>query len=347
MFKTRAFEALQSDSFLRLTLTKPKRTVRKIATPKGVLYQLAERKGEQEFHTNFTLEALKEWISNAELFEGVLFTKEGDFHLNPQGKVKKTAPSLNASPPEHNRQKPHLLGEPAYFEKLKIQPHKKKQIERFLTEVKAILPRFEGKKSLTVADFGCGKAYLTFALYEFLKRSFEVRLIGIDLKEKVMQECQTLANALNYEGLSFITGSIKDFPDIELDLAVSLHACDTATDVALSRAVALKAQVILAAPCCHHECYTQIASPLFHPLLKHGILKERFASLLTDALRGSLLEQQGYKVDIIEFIEAEHTPKNLLIRAVFTGNRGDFEAYSALTRAMGLPEPSQALTPPP
>ena len=168
-------------------------------------------------------------------------------------------------------------------------------------------------------DFGCGKSYLTFAMYYYLRelRGLDLRIIGLDLKEDVMEHCNALARKFGYEKLQFFTGDIADYEGVEqVDLVVTLHACDTATDYALAKAVAWNARAILSVPCCQHELNGQISNEILQPVFRYGLLKERMAALITDGLRASLLEQQGYEVQVLEFIDMEHTPKNILIRAV-------------------------------
>ena len=327
--------SIHNDTFIQLTLTSPKRVVRKVISSKGVSYQLALRKGAQEFHENFSEKAFLKWLEGIDLKDAILFTTEADYYYNSKGGVKKKSPSMKDKALAHNRKKLHLVDEAPYFEKLKIGRDKKLQIEKFLQEVKAILPAFDGKKRLKVADFGCGKAYLTFALYDFLSRDFEVEMIGIDLKEQVMEDCQRLAEELGYGGLKFLTGRIEEMPGDTVDLAVALHACNTATDSAIARAVQMQAKVILAAPCCQHELLGQVKSEVLGALMKHGVLKERFSALLTDAVRGALLEKVGYRVNIVEFIDAAHTPKNVLIRAVYTG-RKRVDKYQNLKQAFSI-----------
>jgi SAM-dependent methyltransferase len=334
--KNKVCSALKEATFLRLTLTNPKRVVRKVDLKGRTSFLLAERKGAQEFHTHFSEADFIKWIETAPYKEAVLFTTAHDLYFSAGGKVSERAPSLAKTSLDHNRKKSHLTENPPYFAALGIKPDKAKQIEKFLREVKAMLPHLQGVKKIKVADFGCGKAYLTFALYDFLSQHFDVELTGIDLKAEVMASCQKLAQTLGFHGLHFKVGSIEDFPEKQLDMAVMLHACDTATDAAIARAVHLGAKVILAAPCCQHELYNQIKSTLLTPLLKHGILKERIAALVTDAARGALLEQMGFSVDIVEFIDAAHTPKNLLIRAYFTGKKQENEGYNAFKQALGL-----------
>ncbi len=256
---------------------------------------------------------------------------------------------------EHNRKKAYILpeGEPQEFlialgvmnkegRVYREKYDKFKQINRFLEIVLELLPK-ETDRPLCIVDFGCGKAYLTFALYSVLKTR-GVQMIGIDRKEKVMQECNALAARLGYQGqshqgLTFVCGDIAAFKrDEPVDLVLALHACDTATDAAIAQACRLQARAICVAPCCQHELLHQIKKEALPLVLKHGLLRERFSALVTDALRSEILEQLGYKTDLVEFIDPEHTPKNLLIRAVrgaFTRS-ADWTAYRALTDAFGL-----------
>lgn len=233
---------------------------------------------------------------------------------------------------EHNRTKNYILKEdvplPFLVELGVMTPDGKvysakrdkfRQINRFLEMISDILPHLP--KPLKIVDFGCGKAYLTFALYHYLKElGYPLQIIGLDLKEDVVAFCQSVADKLNFTHLQFIQGDIASYSENDpVDLVVCLHACDTATDEALKKAVAWKAKVIMAVPCCQHELFKQIKCPPLAPLLKHGVLKERFAALATDALRAHRLEILGYKTQVFEFIDLEHTPKNLIIRAVLQG----------------------------
>lgn len=319
-------------SFIKLNLTSPKVSIRRVASKQGDYYQKAERKGTQEFHTNLKEKPFLAWLDQELLKhkQGVLFTLEANWDLHLPEKSIKQPPSLKADSLKHNRTKQHVLSmvvPPEYFKALGIKKDKFLQIEKFLREVEATLSHFKEGQELFVIDFGCGKAYLTFALYDYLQGRFKVTMKGIDLKMEVMQNCQRLADELGFTGLKFIHGDIDELKEKKADLVVALHACDTATDAALEKAVSLSAEVILAAPCCQHELYSQVKNELMMPLLKHGILRERLASLLTDASRGALLESLGYEVKIVEFIEATHTPKNLLIRAVKGSKPTSLDSY--------------------
>ena len=214
-----------------------------------------------------------------------------------------------------------------------------RQINRFLEFIDDILPRIFTKIEITtsrplrIADFGCGKSYLTFAVYHFLKniKKINTEIIGLDLKKDVIEFCTKTANQLGYEGLHFDTGNIENYKyTARPDIVITLHACDTATDFALEYAVKNSCTAILSVPCCQHEINAQLdknadrrkkintgaSAKVFDSLLKYGIIKERFAALLTDALRAQYLESKGYSVWLLEFIDMEQTPKNILIRAV-------------------------------
>ena len=201
-----------------------------------------------------------------------------------------------------------------------------KQINRFLEFIADVLPELASSgKTIKIADFGSGKSYLTFAVYHFLHniRGLSVEITGLDLKADVIAHCDALARKLAFDGLHFRVGDIAQYDGGALDMVITLHACDTATDFALSYAVQKDARVILSVPCCQHELNAQIGKTtdsLFAPILKYGIIKERFSALVTDALRAEYLESAGYSVQLLEFIDMEHTPKNILIRAV--KNRG-------------------------
>ena len=233
---------------------------------------------------------------------------------------------------QHNRTKQYILmdGTPIDFliglgvqtpdgRVTKNRYDKFRQINRYLEFIEDVCEELPKDKTLRIIDFGCGKSYLTFAMYYYLhelqKRDIEVT--GLDLKTDVIQHCNQLAEKLNYEHLHFEHGDISTYEGADnVDMVVTLHACDVATDYALEKAVKWGASVIMAVPCCQHEVNKQIKCDVLQPVLKYGLIKERMSALITDALRANLLEQQGYETQILEFIDMEHTPKNLLIRAV-------------------------------
>ena len=179
---------------------------------------------------------------------------------------------------------------------------------------------------MTIIDFGCGKSYLTFAMYYYLHecKGYNIRIIGLDLKKEVIRHCSELGRRYGYEKLTFLEGDIAGYTGADhADMVVTLHACDTATDYALAKAVGWGAKVILSVPCCQHELNGQIENDILKPILKYGLLKERMAALVTDGLRAEYLECAGYDTQILEFIDMEHTPKNILIRGVKNGKKGE------------------------
>lgn len=212
-----------------------------------------------------------------------------------------------------------------------------RQINRYLEFIEDILDKLPTDRCIRIIDFGCGKSYLTFAMYYYLHRlqGRDIQVTGLDLKEDVIRHCGELARKLHYDGLEFKQGDISSFQGVEkVDMVVSLHACDKATDYALEKAVKWGASVIMAVPCCQHELNSQIHCDILRPVLKYGVVKERMAALITDALRADILEQNGYDTQILEFIDMEHTPKNLMIRAVKTSNMRSGQAAASIEKVM-------------
>lgn len=312
----------------------------------------------QVFHKTMTEEELNDFIKthSGTTFKNVVQrteTEEITTLTNRHGKVKTLCKKiqtqdLNTKRMNGNVQKKYILqeGKPIPFlvklgvmaenGKVIAQKYDKfRQINRFLEFIDDILPAvqrlstggktFSKENPLRIADFGCGKSYLTFAVYYFLTelKKIPTEITGLDLKEDVIKECQNLAKEFGYNSLHFHIGNIADFSYThKQDIIITLHACDVATDYALSYAINNGAKAILCVPCCQHEINTQLESVKqeeknpFTSLLRYGIIKERFAALATDVIRSELLEQNGYSVQILEFIDMTHTPKNLLIRAV-------------------------------
>ena len=306
-------------------------------------FQLEEFRGKQAFHENVRAEeAVVKTGELMQLFKQmqietkkfsctVLISKKGKITIKKKavsGKVKEVDLS-------HNRSKKYILqeGTPVMFLQdlgvmtadgkiVRTRFDKFRQINRFLEFIEDILPKLPSDREVTILDFGCGKSYLTFAMYYYLHelKKYDVRIIGLDLKTDVIRKCNELSEKYGYEKLRFLEGNIADYTGVdEVDMVVTLHACDTATDFALAKAVGWKAKVILSVPCCQHEMNEQIQNEILHLALKYGLIKERMAALFTDALRAEYLEREGYDTQILEFIDMEHTPKNILIRAVRTG----------------------------
>lgn len=274
----------------------------------------------------------------------VLYTINADYQIlvSKKGKanILKKAPTKKKVNLSHNRKKNYILSEnkPCEFliklgvmnkeGKVLSQKYDKfKQLNRFLEMVSDCIPYLNKEKTINIIDFGCGKSYLTFALYYYLveRLNLDVNIIGLDLKKDVIDFCNNIAGDLGYDRLKFIHGDIKGFKGAQkVDMVVSLHACDTATDDAIVKAVKWEADVILTVPCCQHELLSQIHNSIMKPMEKHGIIKEKLSSLITDSIRGNILEIMGYSVQMLEFIDMEHTPKNILIRA-FKKDKDDKE----------------------
>jgi SAM-dependent methyltransferase len=318
--------------------------VRPVMVKDRLEFQKTVYKGTQVFHSNHSKE---EMIAELLLLLGeeqafrqlecesmdgrltALVSKKGKVTVKCQRKKQAAdkRPMLT-----HNRSKKYVLeeGTPVPFlVELGVQTKEGKivhsrydkfrQINRYLEFVEDILPSLKKEGPVHVIDFGCGKSYLTFALYYYLHevKGLDVFITGLDLKEDVIDNCNALAQKYQYEGLRFLKGDISTFQDAEqVDMVVTLHACDTATDYAIQKAIEWNAKVIFTVPCCQHEVNKQLESDLLAPILKYGLLKERMAALLTDGIRAELLCQAGYDTQILEFIDMEHTPKNILIRAV-------------------------------
>lgn len=320
-------------------------------------FQAALLVGKQEFHENHPKASMRDkiiqWLMEgfrqlqAQSEEGellVLVSKKGKVTIKDKKKMRgagrvngQVSAAFSEEALSHNRRKRYILeeGKPVGFlldlgvmtkegKIVHARYDKFRQINRFLEFIEDILPQLSRDREVTIVDFGCGKSYLTFAMYYYLHelKEYDVRIIGLDLKEDVIAHCQGLARKYHYEKLHFVKGDIASYEGVsQVDMVVTLHACDTATDFALEKAVQWGAAVILSVPCCQHEINRQIKNETMAPVLEYGVIKERMAALMTDGLRAQVLEYCGYRTQILEFIDMEHTPKNLLIRAVYTGKR--------------------------
>lgn len=311
--------------------------VKPVMKDNKLTYLIASAYSQKELHHHVTPEECRLLLEEELLTEfqhAVVFTTEHDYYLL-KGKnltIRTKPPTKSPADFSHNKAKKHILIEGElipFLQKLglmtsegKIRSDKAdkfRQINRFLEMVRDVLPHLNKNRKLNVIDFGCGKAYLTFALYHYLNQilGLDIHFIGIDLKEDVIKQCEDLAHSLGWNHrMEFIVGDINEYhPPDQVDMVISLHACNTATDSALEKAVRWKAEVILSVPCCHQELLSQIQHESLAPLLKHGILKERFSAIVTDAARAQILEILGYQTQVVEFIDLEHTAKNLMIRA--------------------------------
>ena len=310
---------------------------------KGKTHQIAKYTDKQVFHENIVKEGLFErclaLVENRyKQINGISATEEHIILVSKKGnctyKVKKTATDavkLSAKQQGHNRQKNYILREGMNIAPLvdmgvftkdgkvvNAMYDKYKQINRFIEIIDDEVSRLKVEE-LNVIDFGCGKSYLTFVVYYYLTEvmQLKVNMIGLDLKEDVIKKCNQAAEKYHYTNLRFEVGDVNGFKaPFDVDMVITLHACDTATDFALYNAIQWKAKMIFSVPCCQHELNKQMRPENLTIMSRYGIIKERFSALATDAIRANLLEYSGYKTQLLEFIDFEHTPKNILIRAV-------------------------------
>lgn len=355
-----------NETLIRVILSNPsskdgviKICARPVLKNKSLLFQIEEYTKTQVFHKNLTAGDASSYLtgklssdtsSQTASFKNalvetksftanVLVSKKGTITIKKKMNTSTKQPKISLS---HNRKKKYILEEgiPVPFlidlgvmtqngNIVNAHYDKFRQINRFLEYIEDILPSLPTGRELRILDFGCGKSYLTFAIYYYLKvlKGYPVRITGLDLKEDVIRHCNELAVKYGYDKLEFLCGDIAYYDGCsQVDMVVTLHACDTATDYALAKAVGWGAKVILSVPCCQHELNKQMKNDLLSPVLHYGILKERMAALMTDGLRAQILEANGYRTQILEFIDMAHTPKNLLIRAVYNGHCADNKA---------------------
>ena len=328
--------------------------IRPVILKQKIKYQATSYCGQKVLHDNFEkeelLEKLPEWFEG--LFKqveirsaygqvNIMISKKGKVTVKEKkAKLEQNAnenapswqPMQQVTIKDHNRKKRYIIeeGTPVPFlvdlgimsiegKIVHAKYDKFKQINRFLEFIEDILPSFEKDKTVSIIDFGCGKSYLTFAMYYYLKelKGYNVSITGLDLKEDVIRTCNDLKDRYGYEDMRFLQGDIASYEGTNhVDMVVTLHACDTATDYAMAKAYRWGAKVILSVPCCQHEFNKTIQNENLDSVFKYGLIKERMAALATDALRENLLECLGYKTSVMEFIDMQHTPKNILVRAV-------------------------------
>lgn len=340
-------QQLIADSLLHATFSQPRKgcaaadkvTVKSYAARDGVLYQFAFYTGAKVKHENLPPTQAAERMAHLldKQFHQALFTTPTEeihaVHF-AKLKLKRTPKATQAAIERHNRVRQTILreGDPIPFlielgvmneqgQVFRDKSAKLRQINHFLELLSDGLAKLPTDRPAHIVDFGCGKSYLTFALHHHLTHNLhrEVHMVGLDLKADVIEHCNDIATKLTCNGLTFQQGDIQGLhTDTPVDMIISLHACDTATDDALLKAIGWHVPLIYCAPCCQHEFFQSIARNDMDFIFKHGILKERTAALVTDALRAQVLEACGYKTTIGEFIDLEHTPKNLLLKAHLT-----------------------------
>ena len=340
--------------------------IRQVMLGGEVMYQATEQQGSKVFHHNYTDREAAVYMENmitnsfrqCEILTNdnritILVSKRGKITINKKNTdIRKINPASMKNPLEHNRSKNYIIkeGVPVPFlidlgvmngeGKIVGKMYDKfRQINRFLEFIRDIKDKLPRDREISVIDFGCGKSYLTFAMYYYLHElnGLDVRITGLDLKKDVIEKCNRLSSQYGYDKLLFQLGDIADYAECsQVDMVVTLHACDTATDFALYKAVVWSASVILSVPCCQHELNRQISNELMMPVLSYGILKERFSAMMTDAIRAEVLKLKGYDTEILEFIDIEHTPKNLLIRAVKAKKNGNAEQLYRLIEEFHL-----------
>ena len=305
---------------------------------KNKFYQIEKFTDKQVFHENIKINEISDKVgeltfgnykqmtawSNNEIFD-LKISKKGKIFL---GKKKNDNSKIVAK--GHNKEKNYILKEGMIIEPLidlgvftkegkvvNSKYDKYKQINRFIEIIDDEIKKNDYKE-LTILDFGCGKSYLTFVLYYYFVKikNINVKMIGLDLKEDVIKKCNDIAKRYNYENLHFELGDINGFKyNNKVDMVITLHACDTATDYALYNAIKWNSKMIFSVPCCQHEFNSQMKANELSILTKYGIVQERVAALMTDSVRANLLECVGYKTQLLEFIDIAHSPKNILIRA--------------------------------
>lgn len=355
------------EGLYRITISGPrgdsevsKVRIRPVEIKGKLLFQCQETVGTKEFHKNMTkddvITRISDWMNGTfkqmqlesdTCTASVLVSKKGTMTIKKKPHMKGTGKPVNLA---HNRKKRYILEEgiPVPFLQdlgvmtkegkiVRTRYDKFRQINRFLEFIEDILPQLPSDREITILDFDCGKSYLTFAMYYYLHvlKKYSIRVIGLDLKKDVIALCNRLSKKFGFENLTFLHGDIAGYEGVDqVDMVVTLHACDTATDYALAKAVKWGAKVILSVPCCQHEINKQIQNDLLSPVLQYGLLKERMSALLTDGIRGQLLEMSGYRTQILEFIDMEHTPKNIMIRAIRQGKKADGAALEAMMKKL-------------
>ena len=342
-FVEKLAQSLQNQSFIKITLSKLKGD----SDLKNIYGRLVEIKKQARLSLTFRYKTRDE-VKNYDFTEGSLFiaqqlgttflnadlwTNEADFSLqmnkNGEGKISEKKPSNTEGSvlTQHNNEKTRRLDpKQPYFHALEITDTKGvvtptgqkkfRQIDKYIEIIESLVRETELPDDPIIVDMGSGKGYLTFALYDFLKNNLQKdpSVFGIELRPKLVEFCNNLSKKCNFDKLSFVAQDINTFETNRLDMLIALHACDTATDVAIAKGIKSEAKIIVVAPCCHKQLRKELnVSNEMQPILRHGIMEERQAELLTDGIRALLMEAHGYRTKVFEFISTEHTPKNVMI----------------------------------
>ncbi len=326
-------------------------TIKPYNSSKGIMYQFEYTVKNQVKHRNVEEYNLVDEISlllENYFTQCMVYGTESDYHINCYGdkvKAKTMAATKKIAIGGHNKKKRYILNEDEHIDFLvylgvmtkdgkvvNSKYNKFRQINKYLELIKPSIDMLPKDRPLKIVDFGCGKAYLTFALYYYVVKilNMQAEITGLDLKEEVIDYCNKVARELGYDSLEFQKGNIKDYSRTQdVDMVIMLHACDNATDERIVQSLKFNAKIIIAVPCCQHEFFRQIENENLEPILQFGILKDRMTALATDSLRAQILKALGFDVTVMEFIETEHTPKNLAIRAIRDGgfNKTEYEKY--------------------
>ncbi|MDE7263530.1 MAG: SAM-dependent methyltransferase [Anaeroplasmataceae bacterium] len=340
-----------------------KAKLQRILIKEQEIIQVSLYTNQQVFHENIMLEDVEAYLAKLleEQFNSLeLITKDFSYSykITSKGKLltNRRQQQNDFVVLEHNKKKTYLLEEGTIIPPLvdlgimtsdgrvvKSKFDKYKQINRFLEMIEDSIGN---ESKLKIIDFGCGKSYLTFILYYYLTyvKKMVCEIIGLDLKASVIEECNRISQKYGYTHLKFFKGDISQYKDEEeVDMIVTLHACDTATDYALYHAIQMRCRYIFSVPCCQHEINLQLKNTSLFPISKYGILKERFSAILTDAIRANILEYYGYKTQILEFVEWEATPKNVLIRAILKHSTSSTKLKEELDQLMNQLDFEQTL----
>ncbi len=346
-FLTVTRQAFEEQTFIQLTLSKPANSeleyksiyFKPFQAKSGYRMQCVKRFPTKDITKNLSTSeglALIEKLLGEELLNGNLFAQGNDWELRfnrkREAKIwKRKASKQQAATLVHNVQKKQWIKPEGniYLKALGITSAKGKvldkkydkyrQINKYIETISHLLDKSSLRNGYRIVDMGSGKGYLTFALYDYLLNTMNIKpkITGVELRGELVDHCNNISNEAGYEGLVFRTGRIEEYPVTTMDMLIALHACDIATDHAIAKGIQAGASVIVCAPCCHKQVrIDMVGSPLFQPMLKHGILLERQAEMLTDAIRALLLEANGYKTKVFEFISSDHTGKNVMITAV-------------------------------